>query len=448
MNDTSRIALTLLAAAAGCAAPAEPGLTTSRSSLEAVPNPAGIGEAAHVTGVIDHTNPFFLELGINGRTCATCHDPRSGYGISATLAQTLFEASGGLDPLFRIHDAGNRPDADISTVEARRAAFSTTTSKGLIRGVVRVPSTAEFEVLDVDDPYGWSTTAAFSRFRRPNPIVPEGLISSTTWTGVGDVRPTLISVMNGGSKSHAQRPTDVPLDQCVAGADFLMGLTFAQSVDNVAGRLDIDGANGGPEYMQTLTLVPGINDPAVTGDFKPVSFDLYEAWEDADRGDHSDQAKKRALIAKGEEIFYTKPIEITGVQGLNDVFGMSVIHGACSTCHNNQNVGNHSTRRLLDIGVADGSLRTSDIPLITLRNKATGEVRQTTDLGRAQSTGLWADLQKVKVPQLRGLASRAPYFHNGSAATVRDVLHFYKHRFHLDVDGDEMDALEAFLLAL
>jgi hypothetical protein len=432
---------------ASCSA-AEPESERITQALERTHNRAGIGEAAHASGVIDHTNPFFLELGINGRTCATCHDPRTGYGLSADLAEELFERSGGLDPLFRIHDAGNRPDADISTVDARRAAFSITIKKGLIRAVVRVPATAEFEVLAVDDPYGWSTPQAFSRFRRPPAMTAEGRISSTTWTGVADVRATVVNLMNVGSKGHAQRPTDVPLEQCTAGADFAMNLVFAQSIDRVAGPLDADGATGGPANLLAQPFVPGINDPAVTGDFKPVSFDLFEAWEDIDEHDDSRRAKKRAQIAEGEEIFYTHDITITGVAGLNDALGMPVIHGACSTCHNAQNVGNHSTLRLMNIGIADGARRTADIPLVTLRNKATGQVVTTTDLGRAQSTGLWADLGKMKVPPLRGLASHAPYFHNGSAESVKDVVRFYQRRFGFHLSKSEEAALMAFLLAL
>ena len=37
----------------------------------------------------------------------------------------------------------------------------------------------------------------------------------------------------------------------------------------------------------------------------------------------------------------------------------------------------------------------------------------TTDPGRAMVTGKCADIGKVKVPGMRGLAARAPYSHNG-----------------------------------
>jgi len=46
-------------------------------------------------------------------------------------------------------------------------------------------------------------------------------------------------------------------------------------------------------------------------------------------------------------------------------------------------------------------------------------------------SGKCADIGKVKEPIVRGLAARAPYFHNGSAATLLDVVEFYNQRFNL-----------------
>ncbi len=40
-------------------------------------------------------------------------------------------------------------------------------------------------------------------------------------------------------------------------------------------------------------------------------------------------------------------------------------------------------------------------------------------------TGKWADVGKFKGPVLRALASRAPYFHNGSATTLNQVVVHY-----------------------
>jgi cytochrome c peroxidase len=54
----------------------------------------------------------------------------------------------------------------------------------------------------------------------------------------------------------------------------------------------------------------------------------------------------------------------------------------------------------------------------------------------------------VKGPILRGLAARAPYFHNGAAATLRDVVEFYNERFDMGLSDEQTQQLEAFLRSL
>jgi cytochrome c peroxidase len=117
-------------------------------------------------------------------------------------------------------------------------------------------------------------------------------------------------------------------------------------------------------------------------------------------------------------------------------------------CHDTPNAGNHSVPMALNIGVADASRRPADLPLYTLRRRATGETVQTTDPGRAMVTGKWDDVGKFKGPVLRGLASRPPYFHDGSAATLAQVIEFYDARFQVRFTPQEKADLLAFLLAL
>ena len=104
-------------------------LTETRSALEAAGNDYGVAESFHTTGAIDFTNPMFLQLGTNPRSCATCHAPNQGWTMTADANKALFEASDGLAPLFNLVDEGNRPDADISTKDARRATFGPQTIK-------------------------------------------------------------------------------------------------------------------------------------------------------------------------------------------------------------------------------------------------------------------------------------------------------------------------------
>jgi cytochrome c peroxidase len=55
---------------------------------------------------------------------------------------------------------------------------------------------------------------------------------------------------------------------------------------------------------------------------------------------------------------------------------------------------------------------------------------------------------KIKGPTLRGLAGRAPYFHNGPAATLMDVVNFYNTRFVLNLTDPQKRDLVAFLRTL
>jgi cytochrome c peroxidase len=57
-------------------------------------------------------------------------------------------------------------------------------------------------------------------------------------------------------------------------------------------------------------------------------------------------------------------------------------------------------------------------------------------------------LNKVKVPSLRGLAARPPYFHNGSSTTLLQVLNFYDQRFNMLLTDQEKSDLVAFLNSL
>jgi hypothetical protein len=439
--------LSILATAVGCSGGpvGEPVATSAEALLAPALDRAGLAASFQTSGSIDTTNPFFQPLGTNGRSCATCHDSRTGWTMTPEFAQLLFYESDGLAPLFRAVDETVRPDSDISTLDARRTAFALLLNKGLTRFTRTVKPTAEFSVVAVDDPYGWSTTSAFSNFRRIIATANEAHESSALWTsGPGDVRTTITNVMVGGVKLHEETTVTISADVAAAGADFLMGLSFAQEIDFSAGKLDVAGATGGPQNVSSEPFYIGIN--ALGGDsqtgapFDNESMDMYDAWETSPDDD-------RQRIGRGESAFYTVDIEITNVPGINDALGQEVVHGHCTTCHNTPNIGNHSEFRMIDLGLTAPERRSPDVPLVTLLNKTTGETRQTTDVGRGLSTGLWADIGRFKVPTLRGVGARAPYFHDGSAATLSDVLNFYEHRFGVDFGGAQDDII-AFLQSL
>jgi hypothetical protein len=457
---------------------------SSLPNMMPVPNRAGFSATFSTAGKIDLTGPFFQSLGTNGRACVSCHQPTVGWTITPANVQQRFAMTGGTDPVFRTNDGSNSLLADVSTVEARRAAYGMLLSKGLIRVGIGIPANAEFDLIAVDDPYGYASATELSLFRRPLPSTNLRFLSTVMFDGretfkdpassdciVGttncfaSLQFDLMDQSNSATVGHAQAASPLTDAQREAIVAFEMTLFTAQIYDFEAGDLTARRAHGGPRYLSQQPFYFGIND-VVAGDyetgalFNPTVFTLYDAWSKPDhRGaDASDantshaeggRADARRSVARGEALFNSRPIQITGVKGLNDDLGIPVLQGTCTTCHDTPASGNHSIPAPLDIGLTDASRRTPDLPLYTLRhNQPPFETIQTTDPGRALITGKWKDIGRFKGPILRALATRAPYFHNGSAKDLGAAVDFYNTRFNLGLTDDEADDLVAFLLTL
>ena len=377
--------------------------------------------------------------------------------------QRRFVESRGLDPIFRNNDGSNCEDADIGTMRVRRNAFSLLLARGLIRVGLEVPSGAEFTVDEVDDPYSCNAPrTSVSAYRRPLPATNLKFLSAVMWDG-RESSPTttilqdLAQQADDATMGHAQAARHLTDQEKQAIVAFETALFTAQAVSDDAGRLQADGASGGPVALSVEPFFLGINDPVglnPTGaPFDSRAFTLFNAWMNAP-GPGRDIRRARRAIALGQEIFNAKPIVIAAVAGLNNQTfpnGVTVpdpFIGTCTTCHDTPNAGNHSVKAPLNLGLTDAARRTANMPLYTLRRISTGETVQTTDPGRAMITGKWADIGRFKGPILRALAARAPYFHNGSAATLDEVIDFYESRFHLALTPQERSDLLAFLRAL
>jgi hypothetical protein len=430
------------------------------------PNRSGVLRTITLDGnPLDFTGPFFQSLGTNGRSCVSCHVPSTGWTISPEEVQSRFDVTDGLDPIFRTNDGSNSPLADTSTIEARRSTYSMLLNKGVIRIGMPIPAGAEFDLAGVDDPYGYASAAELSLFRRPIPSTNLRFLTGVMWDGRESFSPLgtfpilasnspaqnvlalfedLKHQANDATTSHAQ---GAPLsnDQREAIANFELNLATAQRNGRGAGSLEARGAQGGPEYLAAQNFYVTINDvlgaDTSGAQFNPVAMTLFNAWANSDN-------PERAAISRGAALFNATRINITGVGGLNDDLGVPVILGSCTSCHDSPNVGNHSVALPINIGLADEQFRTLDMPLYTLRNRATGELRKTSDPGRALLTGKWKDIGKFKGPVLRGLTSRRPYFHNGSAADLGAVVDFYNTRFGIGITDQEKADLVEFLSAL
>jgi cytochrome c peroxidase len=425
-------------------------------------DPSGVLSTYSTAGSIDLANPFFQSLGTNGRSCGSCHQPADAWTVTPRHIQERFEASSGTDPIFRPVDGANCPSADFSSYEARESAYSLLLGKGLIRISLPMPTNAQFSITQIQDPYSCPQTTATqpAMYRRPLPATNLDFLSAVMWDG----RETVFGAIPGKSLNltqsltnqatdatlgHAQAanpPTSQQLAQIVA---FETALFTAQAFDEDAGRLTSEGASGGPVNLAAQPFYIGIND-ALGGDpsgapFNPAAFTLYNNWAKL-----SNEPARQA-VARGQALFNTLPIAITGVGGLNDALGKPVINGTCTTCHDSPNVGNHSFSVPLNIGTtaypAVPALDISGLPVYTVQC-ANGNSVQVTDLGRAMISGKCADVGKVKGPILRGLAGRAPYFHNGAAAQLEDVVEFYNQRFDLNLTDQQKSDLVAFLQTL
>jgi cytochrome c peroxidase len=403
------------------------------------PNPAG--EARTVTAHRAASSvPFFRSLGANGRSCSTCHMPSDGWSMTPPTIQRMFDVTQGQHPLFRLNDGANAPTLSDATVADRRLAYSLLLSRGVVRIGLPIPPGSDFVLDAVDDPYGFASAAELSLFRRPLPATNLAFLSTVMWDGreTRTGQPIAVSLGGQANNANAEHAQGHPLtgEQLREIVAFETGLTTAQSRDDSADNLTAAGARGGPQALVDQSFFPGINSSREPGGFKRRVFSLFGEWAQA----NGRFGGARQSVARGEALFNERAFA-----GGNFT---------CTTCHNAPNAGSNSIAQMFDLGLGAETRRTPDLPLYSLRCVrggqaiAAGRVIRTTDPGLALVTGRCDDIGRFKVPTLRGLAARAPYFHNGSAATLDDVVAFYDARFGIRFSPAERADLVAFLRAL
>jgi len=367
-------------------------------------------------------NAFFQVLGTNGRSCFTCHQPQNAWGLSAASVQSRFTATSGTDPIFSLFDGATCPSDKVTTLAEKKTAYELLLSKGLIRIGLPLPANAQFEITKVDDPYNCSNNASiglkgiYSFYRRPLPATNTLFLVDYLWDGrVPDLKSQAISAALGHEQAKTA-PTDAQLKQIV---DFESGIYTAQDYDADAQSLTALSATGGPRVLSKQIFEQeggGV-----------VTFDLYDSWANLTGTDAVTQA--RLSVARGEAIF----------------------NGCSVGCHTVVGAGDSFSGGFIDTGVAfpgAPALDLSGLPVFTVKCKATGVSTQVTDLGRAMISGQCGDIGAFKVHSLRGLAARAPYFSNGSAATLEDVVSFYNQSRSLNLTGQQKTDLVNFLKTL
>lgn len=474
-------------------------------------NPHGwVGNYNTAGPTITANNAFFQSLGTNGRSCATCHNPPSGMGLALTNIKSRFRSNLN-DPLFAPVDGANCPSlvpAQYTSgslyggIRGRgkktlRQAYSMLLTRGLIRIPIRVPGDAQYTVELVSDSPGCNKDPNFnsdpndpsikilSMYRRPifsaslrfkSPLGTDGNLSNIPLTNVmWDGRePSLRTQAVDATLGHAQALNPPTPEQVTQIVDFETKFFSAQIIANLAGRLDFN-ASGGPAKLalRSTELPPP---PAPGGPPPPPVFDEYLNWANLTG---SARAARQASIARGQDIFNNRPIAIANVGGFNDLFPpgppfnpLTLFPATCATCHGFPHAGSEVVfPPQRDIGVGGqavafngplaatdpalgaGPAPANDLPVFKFHCDANphpfyGATIVTNDPGAGLITGKCADLGKSTVPALRGLASRAPYFHDGTAKDLNGVVNFYNKRFNIGLSAKDKADLVNFLAAL
>src|SRR4029077_167935 len=225
-------------------------------NLAGFPNPSGVVRTYSQNGDLDLAGPFFQSLGTNGRSCGTCHQPSDAMTVAASHAQARFDASKGLEPIFRTNDGSNCDhDIDVSTLAGRSAAYSLLRTRGLIRIALAVPATRDFDVTGVSNPYSCNETDVVSMYRRPLPSTNLKFLSTLMFDGressvqtgttpitsgnypqslLDDLAHQSVDATMGHAQGLAPGPTTAQQQAIVA---FEMALYTGQANDNVAGSL-------------------------------------------------------------------------------------------------------------------------------------------------------------------------------------------------------------------
>jgi hypothetical protein len=278
--------------------------------------------------------------------------------------------------------------------------------------------------------------------------------------------PDLISQFTDATLVHAQATTPPTTDQAVQGVNYQNGVFTAQSFTVGAGSLSASGANGGP--LPLPGFYPDGQD-SVARNATFTTFDIFDSWV-TPQGLTQTIVANRQSVAHGQFIFNNVAMALNGIGNFNNLIvpGENFV-GSCNACHNVKNVGSEVLLHVVNTGVAGGAFvpHAKDLPLFQLTctsgylceptqpgqtcyDTSSGRppfpplaslqctpsspcVVNTDDPGRALITGNCNDINSFKTPTLRGIAARAPFFHDGSAATLTDVVEFYNKRFPMCV---------------
>jgi cytochrome c peroxidase len=292
----------------------------------------------------------------------------------------------------------------------------------------------------VSDPTGCNNKpASISVYRRPRVAANLDYIALPA-SGIlmADGRAsTLQSQAASAILTHEQASSDPTPAQLKQIEDFERQLFMAQQWDIFGGQL---GEPGGPPLLGADKLADGVAGAGAVqaGDNIAAAFDTWRNLS-ADKLAIRQRAFRESVL-RGVDLFASREFRLADGK-----------QGTCAACHR-QGI-NHS----VDIGTTNLPMakESPELPLFRITCEASapphaqlGRTFLTQDPGRALITGKCADAGSIVMQQLRGLTARAPYFANGSARDLREVVDFFDRRYKIGLTDKEKQDLVNFLSIL
>ncbi len=359
-----------------------PGAERTLSRESAYRGEEGDARLVHADGALRaKAHPFFIAMD-NGRACVSCHQPADGMSLSLKTINERWRAAGARESLFATIDGADCPNKLRDEADSHRLLFT--------RGLVRIarpwpPRDASGAAIEPD------FTIEVARD-------PAGCNTDAVF-GLNSASPTI---------SIYRRPRPV------------------LNLDGFAGALTAD--------RRTPTLAAQARDAALTHLQSTLSderlaliLSFETAMSNARGADAGESVRRGAAL-------FAQPFRLPGGG-----------EASCASCHDGRARG-----AAYDVGAnVLPWARTDDLPVFKITCRAPhpryGRVFYVTDPGVALTTGQCADVGAMTMPQFSALALRAPYFANGSARSLKEVIDYYDKRFALRFSEQDKRDLAAYL---
>jgi hypothetical protein len=482
-----------------------PGEGTPLPPLITYPNAHGQLGILNSAGVVETKgHPFFEPIGENGRACVSCHQPANGMALSVETIQQRWRDTQGKDPIFAPIDGMNCPDLPPEDPQSHSLLLE----RGLFRIFLPWPPKAadgssidpEFTIEVVRDPTGCnlhpqyglkSANPMVSIYRRPRVVANTkyfthngfGVFSFIGKNGLPATRdpetglpsgmnilsdarqPTLKTQAVEAAITHLQFNGKLDEDRLAKIVGFESQLYAAQVVHDGAGSL-IDADT--PAGLGVYNLAKG-REGLLGNNITNFVIPLGDAWKQSPPSTDAateQRNKMRESISRGHDVFMFRTFWIKDAMHLNTVGLGNPAKRTCATCHGMHMMGMDIANGWMDLGTTNlpwareeplnpWNDRKPQMPLFKITCKPgvpphpfLGRVFYTQDPGRGLISGKCNDVGAIVMQQFRGLSARAPYFSNGSAATLREMLDFYDRRFNIGFTDQERDDLINFMSAL